>query len=519
MNSLVKQPVSRILHLVVLTGLLGLSACSFAPRIQTPEPVTAMPADFVHMDTTAEASSYAPASWWLSFDDPVLNRVIDSTLHANLDLVEAVARVAEIRAQYRIEQSALFPSIQATASGSFNDQPSNSGFGAQFAALGGEGTEGEGGEEITQQPAGPDRISFENYSAGATLSYELDFWGRIRNSSRAALSEYFASEADLQAAYLAVVNQAILTYFEVVDLRQRIAFSVETIDILTERVSRTQERYDRGLVSSFELYATLQDYRNTQANLPVLERQLVDAQGRLAVVMGKYAGQIDAVLGDTLAPRLDTSAIPVGLPADLLTQRPDVRAAAERLEAARYRIGARKAELYPTIAPSGTIGLQSSNFDKLFDLNQWYVNLVGNITAPLFQGGRLRANVDAAEARYIQLAAGYTRTVITALQEAESALAGMEEERQRFAFLRGQREEAQAAVDLQASRFESGVGEYLDYLDALRTYYNVETNLSAAARDLALARLGVHRALGGGWIETDINPALQMVDAPLTGIE
>ena len=518
MNREVKtNPWSRLTQLLVVVSLLGINACSFAPKMQSPEPVTAMPEDFVHADDALAEEAYAPASWWVAFDDPVLNRVIDSTLHSNLDLVEAVARVAEIRAQYRIERSALFPSLQASASGSFNDQPANSGFGAQFAALG--GSEGEGGEDVPQQPAGPDRISFENYSADATLSYELDFWGRIRNSSRAALSEYFASEADLQAAYLAVVNQAVLTYFEVVDLRRRIAFSVETIDILTERVSRTQERYDRGLVSSFELYATLQDYRNTQANLPVLERQLVDAEGRLAVVMGKYAGHIDAVLGDTLAPRLDTSAIPAGIPAELLSQRPDVRAAAERLEAARYRIGARKAERYPTIAPAGTIGLQSSNFDKLFDLNQWYVNLAANITAPLFQGGRLKANVDAAEARYIQLAAGYTRAVITAFQEAESALAGMEEERQRFAFLSGQREEAQAAVDLQASRFDSGVGEYLDYLDALRTYYNVETNLSAAARDLALARLGVHRALGGEWIEAEVDPVLQMVDAPLSGIE
>ncbi len=511
------NPFSRLTYLLVVFGLLGINACSFAPNIQAPETVTALPEAFVHADETSANDTYAPANWWTSFEDPVLNRVIDSTLHANLDLVEAVARVAEVRAQYRIERSALFPSLQASASGSFNDQPSNSGFGAQFAALG--GSEGEGGEDVPQQPAGPDRISFENYSADATLSYELDFWGRIRNASRAALSEYFASEADLQAAYLAVVNQAVLTYFDVVDLRRRIAFSVETIDILTERVSRTRERYDRGLVTSFELYATLQDYRNTQANLPVLERQLVDAEGRLALVMGKYAGHIDAVLGDTLTPRLDTAPIPTGVPASLLAQRPDVRAAAQRLEAARYRIGARKAELYPTIAPSGTIGLQSNNLDNLFDLNQWYVSLVGNITAPLFQGGRLRANVDAAEAQYIQLAAGYTRAVLTAFQEAESALAGMEEERQRFAFLSGQREEAQAAVDLQASRFDSGVGEYLDYLDALRTYYNVETNLSAAARDLALARLGVHRALGGEWIEAEVDPVLQMVDAPLDGIE
>lgn len=503
----IKLPGIKVLGLV---GLLMMSGCSFAPRVQSPQIVTEMPEAFQHAVSEAD-ETYAPAAWWTAFEDPVLNRVIDSTLTSNLDLVEAVARVAELQALHRIERSALFPSLSATASGSFNDQPANSGFGAQFSALtGSEGMEGEPGGEAPQAPSAPSRISFENYSAGLNLAYELDFWGRVRNSSKAALRDYLASAADLQAARLGVINQTILTYFEVVDLRRRIAFNVETIDVLTERVARTQDRYDRGLVTSFELYATLQDYRNTQAALPLLERQLVDAEGRLALVMGKYAGQIDEVLGDTLAPQLGAGTIPGSLPADLLNQRPDVRAAWERLEGARYRIGARKAEQYPTISPSGTLGLQSSALGDLFDLNQWYLNLAANITAPIFQGGRLKANVDAAEARYVQLAAAYTRSVLTAYQEAESALAGMEEERQRFTFLTGQRDEAQAAVNLQASRFESGVGAYLDYLDALRTLYNVETNLSAAARDLALARLGVHRALGGSWVEMPVEPTLNM---------
>ena len=507
-------------RLVFISGFLFLSACSFAPHVQTPATVSEIPDAFIHVDSSI--AEYAPASWWTSFKDPVLNRLVDSTLSSNLDLVEAVARVAEVRATYRIERSALFPSLTATANGSFTDQPSNSGFGAQFSALtgsDGEGGEGQPGGETPEVPQGPNRISFESYSAGLNMAYELDFWGRVRNSSKAALRDYMASEADLQAAGLAVIGQTIQTYFEVVDLRRRIAFNLETIDVLTERVARTQERYDRGLVTSFELYATLQDYRNTQANLPVLERQLVDAEGRLAVIIGEYAGHLDNILGGELMPQFVDAAIPAGLPADLLSQRPDVIAAAERLEAARYRIGARKAEQFPTISPTGTLGVQSSLLGDLFDLNQWYVNLAAGITAPIFQGGRLKANVDAAEARYIQLAAAYTRTVLTAFQEAESALAGMEEEWQRFAFLTGQREEAVSAVNLQSSRFESGVGEYLDYLDALRTLYNVETNLSGAARDLALARLGVHRALGGGWIEIEIDPTLELVSGVPVGVE
>ncbi len=520
MNAIVRTGL-----LILMPAFLLVSGCSFAPRVKAPEPVTQMPETFVYDDVSSANAeideAYAPLEWWTSFEDPVLNRLIDSSLTSNLDLIEAVARVAELQAQYRIDRSGLFPSLQASVGASSNDQPANSGFGAQFSAL--TGAEGDGGEqpggEVPEAPSAPDRISFESYSADLSVSYELDFWGRVRNTSRAALSDYFASRADLEAARLSVVNQVVQAYFEVVDLRQRIAYNLETVDVLTERVSRTQERYGRGLVTSFELYATLQDYRNTQAGLPVLERQLVDAEGRLAVLIGEYAGHIDGILGNSLNPQLNVDAIPVGLPADLLNQRPDIRAAAERLDAARYRIGARKAERYPTISPSGTLGLQSSALEDLFDLNQWYLNLAANITAPIFQGGRLKANVDAAEARYMQQAAAYTRTVLTAYQEAESALAGMEEERQRFVFLTGQREEAQSAVNLQASRFDSGVGEYLDYLDALRTLYNVETNLSAAARDLALARLGVHRALGGGWTAGDENPTLKMIEGAANNSE
>lgn len=486
--------------------VVAIQGCSFAPRVAAPELVAEMPQHFVHADTT---STYQPSNWWISFEDPVLNRLIDSTLASNMDLVEAVARLAELRALYKIERSALFPVVQASVDGSLTDQPANSGFGAQFSALTGE--EGEENGEQPEPEAAPRRISFENFSSGLSMSYELDFWGRVRNSSRAALSDYLASEADLAQTRLVVINQAISTYMEVVDLRRRIAFNVEVIDVLTERVAQTRERYDRGLVTSFELYATLQDYRNTQSNLPLLERQLTDAEGRLAVIAGTYAGKLDALLGEGLNPLFTPGPIPSLLPAELLNQRPDIQAAAERLEAARYRIGARKAERFPTVSPTGTLGLQGNTLQDLVDLNQWYINLAAGITAPLFQGGRLKANVEASEARYIQQAAAYTRTILTAFQEAESALSALEEEQQRFEFLNGQREEAQSAVVLQAGRYESGVGTYLDYLDALRTLYNVETNLSLAARDLALARLGVHRALGGNWKDEFPETNLHMV--------
>ena len=193
--------------------------------------------------------------------------------------------------------------------------------------------------------------------------------------------------------------------------------------------------------------------------------------------------------------------VAAGVPADLLLQRPDVRAAGERLEAARFSIGARRAELLPSLSFSGTIGLQAAEVDGLFNVDQWFRNLIGNLTAPIFQGGRIRSNIALAHANFSQAAAAYGRTVVTAVHEVEGALAALDNEGRRHEFLQSQREEAMASVALQSERYASGVAGYTDYLDALRALLNVESTLAGARRDLALARLSVHRALGGEWTE------------------
>jgi outer membrane protein TolC len=206
--------------------------------------------------------------------------------------------------------------------------------------------------------------------------------------------------------------------------------------------------------------------------------------------------------------------VPAGLPADLLWQRPDVRAAGERLEAARLRVGARKAERLPSISLTGSLGLQSSSADGLFDISQWFSNLAAGLTAPLFLGGRLNANLDAAEARYAQQVAIYGRSVLTAVGEVESALLSYREERARYELLQAQLDQAEASVALQAERYRSGVAEYTDFLDALRIRLNVATTLTGSARDVALARLAVHRALGGGWVVSPEEQVAQEAGTP-----
>ncbi len=477
--------------LLLLVAGCFLAGCSFAPPPSVPEPAAELPMDFAQ--SAAATGGHDAREWWDAFEDPVLNAVVDSVLAANFDLAEAVARVRQARAQAGIARAALFPSVQASASATDQDTPANAGFGRQFSELAG-GDDGlPGGFQF------PDRLGITTYSLGADFAWELDFWGRARNDSKAAAMQYLASESDFRAARIGVLAETITTYFEIVDLRRRTGLAREAAAVLLERVELTGTRYDRGLVTSLELYQVRQELRNTQASLPQLESQLVNAEGRLAVLLGGFRAKVDAMLPDSLAPGVPGQAVAAGVPADLLLQRPDVRAAWERMEAARYAIGARGAERLPSLSFSGTIGLQSADVDGLFNVDQWFRNLVGNLTAPIFQGGRIRSNIALAEESFNQAAAAYGRAVVTAVYEVEAALATLANEGRRHDFLQSQREEAAASVALQSRRYDSGVGGYTDYLDALRALLNVESTLAGAGRDLALARLAVHRALGGEW--------------------
>jgi len=467
-----------------------LSGCSLAPPPAVPEPVAELPETFLEAEGPG---GYAPLEWWRDFKDPALNTLIASTLVSNLDLVEAVARVEQARAQSGIAWADLFPQVQAGADVNRSSQPANTGLGGSFRGLGG---------DSTQTSSTIDRFSFTTYSASLGFSWELDFWGRARNDGRAAAADLMASAADLHAARLGVLSETISTYFQIVDLRRRVELTRETAGVLEEREGLAESRYERGLVSSLDLYQIRQDHRTVQANVPQLEAQQSDAQGRLAVLLGQYAGRIEGLLG-AVAPETSTDPITVGIPADLLLQRPDVRAAAERLEAARFRIGARKAQLLPRLSLSGSVGQQSDDVGGLFDSGQWFTNLIGGLTAPVFQGGRLRDNVKLAEAQYQQLAAAFGRTVLTAVYEVETSLTRYEKERERYAFLTSQRDEAQSSADLQAQRYAAGVAEYTDYLDAVRQLLGVGSTLSAAGTELALARLAVYRALGGGWTDSE----------------
>jgi multidrug efflux system outer membrane protein len=434
-----------------------------------------------------DTAGYDPQRWWTTFGDTALTTVVDTALAANLDLASARARLKELSAQFRIARAPLFPSVNANGQATYQNQPANTGIGG---AIGG--------------GRGPDRFEFTDYQASLGVSYELDFWGRLRSQRKAALSQYFATAADLQTARISVVSQTISTYVQIASLRRQVELGRQSIDLLRQRLNITEDRYARGLASSFQVTSLQQSLEAARSEQPQLESQLYDTQSRLAVLLGRFAGEQEAFLPDSMAAGPALSSVPAGLPADLLMQRPDVRAGALRLEAARQQIGVARAEMLPRLSLTGTGGTQSSELASLVNLDQRFASFAAQLTAPLFQGGRLRANLDAAEARYEQQAARYQSTVLTAFREVKAGLVAYEKQKERYRVLQDQVAAARASFQTQRDRYERGIGDVLALLDAERSLVQAQTRLAGARLAVVNARLALHRALGGAW--TDAEP-------------
>ena len=473
----------------VLMLWLG-AGCSLVATLPEAGPEPQVPGAFAG----TEGGGHEPLEWWTAFEDPALNRIMDAVLESNFELAEAVARVEQARARARIAVAARFPMAQASLGINEFDAPANAGLGAQLDELG-------LGSQIVETfgVVLPDRLDLATYTLGAEFAYELDFWGRDHNAARAAGAERMAQEADFHAARIGILAETVSTYLEIVDLRRQRRLAGEIVGIFQEQEALARGRYEQGVADIRELYAARRDLRDGQAELPLIEGRLASAEGRLWVLLGGYRQELKDRIPDALSPATVMAPVPAGIPADLLAQRPDVRAARQRLEAARHAVGARRAELLPSLSLSGAIGLQSTDSGDWFDSDQWFRNLGVNLLAPVFQGGRLRGQVSLAEARLDEAAAAFGRSVVTAVNEVQAALTVLEANRSRVGLLSAHVEEADAEAALQQQRYIAGVGSYAVYLAASQSLVGSRSALAGAERDLGYARLALHRALGGAW--------------------
>ena len=465
-----------------------LAGCSMAPVVAEPDAVENLPSEFDGEEYMATGSldNVPTLHWWNGYGDHVLNAIVDTALVANLDLHIAAARVLEVQQAHRITRSAQFPGIQAGARGDKQDIPANTGATGSFAG---------------SIPGFPDRFETTTYSASLSLAYELDIWGRARANSKAALSNWNASRADFIAIRMGIISEVISTYFEIRDVQSQIALMTEQKELLHDRVEITDQRYDRGLGTSFELYAIRQSFDDLRAQLPLVHALEYDAISRLSVLLGKPMSHLETMLGTSVDNKSVMPELPAGLPSELVQVRPDVMAASARMEAARQMIGVRRAEQFPSFALTASGGTQSRTLSNLVETSQKFWMLGGSLTAPVFASGARKAAVKAAWAQYEQAALSYEKAVLTAFRDVSSALVMYAGEQERSGAARSSLAAATASADLMSKRYTRGVGDYASLVDAKLNEIRARTSVSSAQRADAMARLSLYRAVGGVWVD------------------
>ena len=469
--------------IVLLLAITSVSACNFAPAYRQPVapisaayPVTPEPANSQGLLAT-------DLGWRDYFLDPRLRSLIGMALERNRDLAQAVARIAQARAQYRIQDSQRLPALEANGGATRSVQPVN--------ALGFPGA-GTGGGDA------PSSLDFTQYSANVGVaSFELDLWGRLRNLSNAERQRWLASIEGERAARLTLIGQVAAAYFDILAGEDRIALAERTLSGRLEGVRSARKRLDAGVTSTVDFDQATLLLTQAQTELADIQRTTAQARNLLDVLIGGLSSEV-LPMGKPLSHPNQVRDIVPGLPSSLLAARPDILEAEHNLQAANANIGAARAAFFPTISLTGAYGFLSPKLGDLFKGSSEAFNYGGSLNLPIFDWGRRTAQVRLNKAQADELIAAYQRTVQGAFQNVADALIA----RQRYAeqiaaqtrTVEAQRRLARAA----RLRYDNGIAIYLELLDAERNLCAAEQSLlQLRATDLQNS-VTLYTALGGG---------------------
>ncbi len=454
-------------------SLLLVVACAVGPKYGRPEVPT--PPAHRFFEGEEQAQSIADAPWWEVVKDPQLQALIREAIANNLDLRAATARVAEARAQYGIARSFLFPEV---------------GVGASYSA--------QHVSRLSEPPQGTATgETYQNWSAGFTLSWEIDLFGRIRREKQAALAAYLATEEGRRAAVITLVADVASTYLYLRELDLQLEVARRTVRSNEETVTYYETRLKGGISNRLEVDRAVANRARTAVVIPQIEQQVALAENALCLLLGRPPGPI--ARGEALTEQHVPPGVPVGLPAALLERRPDVLAAEQQLVAANANVGAAKALFFPTISLTGLLGTLSTDFSNLLkaDANVWQVT--PSLFAPVFQGGRIRRNYDAAKARFDQAAAQYRKVALNSYREVANALVAIKKLGEARLELEDGVDALTDAAGLARSRYDTGLASYLEILNADQQLFDQELQLAQVRGEEMRAFVELYRALGGGW--------------------
>ena len=459
----------------IASMILLLAGCSVWPGYK--KPVLDLPAQWT--DAPTQGQSLSGERWWTLYNDPALERLVDEAIAHNRDLAIAAARVDEARGLLRITDADRFPSIDAAAG---YDRSRSS------------------ARSSTPLPTGVP-LERGNYRATVNVAYELDLWGRLRNASTAARAQLLATSAARETVRITLASDVVRNYYALLALDRQLDVTRRTLDLRAENLRLQKVRHEAGLIADFNLRQLESEVAAARAQLPLIEQQRTSIEVALSVLLGRSPR---AIINDAVQVRADTGelaapVIPEGLPSDLLLRRPDIVQAEQQLIAADARIGVARASLFPRISLTGFFGSESSALGDLFSGPARIWQLAVGLAQPIFQAGRLRAEVDAVTAREQLALAQYQKTVQTAFGEVRESLAAQTRRRESFEAETERVAALRETLRLARIRFDNGLSSQLEVVDAERNLLQAELNRIDALRAQRTAVADVVRALGGGW--------------------
>jgi multidrug efflux system outer membrane protein len=462
---------------VTLMLLTLIAGCEVGPNYQRPSIETPGQYKSIGYGQTESNAPKIPANWWELYHDRELNQLMGLANAYNQDLRQAVARVEEARAQARIAAADLLPT--ATFDPAWTRYR-------------------ESGTRISPQTGGrTPAFTFNDYLVPIDLNYQVDIFGRIRRQVEAANAQARASQFDQAAVQLTVDTDVAIYYFALRSLDAQVNIVRRSVDAFKEQVRIVSVQLKNGLISPVDLYQAQAQLDATLAQQRDLERSRADEENALALLCGRPA-PLFAIAPNPLE-QASPPQVPPGLPAQQLARRPDVAEAEQNLVAANAQIGVATAQFYPTFNLTGSAGFESASASDIFNWQSKIASFGPSVSFPIFEGGRLINNLKYTQARYREFLAAYTRQVLTAYSDVESALTDLHA-------LTDETTELRSAVDvsgnyLRTSRvqYQRGLVNYLTVIDAERTTLSNQLSLAQAINQEMAASVRLISALGGGW--------------------
>ncbi len=471
-------------------AVLALGACTTVGPDYTP-PQPRMPEGWsspLAPGVAPDASPAALAAWWTTLDDPTLTDLIQRAIENNKDLAVARARIREARALAIIAGAADEPQLDAAARASRDLRSVN-----------------------TNQGNFGDRES-TLFQAGFDATWELDVFGGTRRGVEAALADTDAAVENLHAVRVSLAAEVAQAYTRLRGFERRIAIATKNIRTQQNTVELADARFKAGLRSDLDVAQAQTQLALTTSQVPTHEIGLRQALHRLSVLVAEPPSALVGLLSAANspagipAPNPSGQTIPIGLPSDLLRQRPDVRRAERDLAASNARIGVATADLFPRFNLTGSLGLQSQHPDDFPEGRSAYWSIAPGVRWPILSGGRIRANIEASNARQEAAAAGYERAVLEAIEDAENALVSFDREQARATALRQAVSASQRAFDLSDELYRRGLTDFLSVLDAQRSLFSAEEQLVVSEETVTQNLIALYKALGGGWQGFDPQP-------------